>query len=156
MWTSLYIITLSRHCWRFPIEREIDNLIKKRRATCRSKGQKKNFFSSSAGNVQSLPSKDKHLNNRCPLPPPFSQFLLLHGMEQPFGKFMSAFLAISLPKVFPIPASWPFGDRGRRAAETALMLCKCSSAVAKALVCYQHCSSQKNKAQEDESCCEEI
>lgn len=74
--------------------------------------------------------------------PPFPELLLVYMMlyvtVHPFGQFGSAVPAVSPSSLLPIPAHWGF--RGEGAGEKAL--CKCCSAVAKTLMCQQHCLTQ--------------
>lgn len=68
--------------------------------------------------------------------------IMLYGLKHPFCEFKSGF-----PVVIPLnPHPTHYRVSGKK--EKALMLCKPCSAIAKALVWYQHCFSHKYKTQQ--------
>jgi len=67
-------------------------------------------------------------------------------MEYPFSQLVSTVWAMSPSNLLPTPSLVAFG-RGVGVGKTALVLCEYCSAVGKTLVCYQHLSSYKYKAQ---------
>lgn len=67
-------------------------------------------------------------------------------MGYPFGQLGSAVPAMSLPKLLLTNNILSF-ERGRSEGKKVVLLCKTRSTVAKRLVCYQHCFSNKCKVQ---------
>lgn len=87
-----------------------------------------------------------HKHKRHPLFSTFPELLLLNmvsdGMEYPSGQSGSAILTVS-------PGCICWGRRGaEEEKETAFMLRRYCSAIAKTLVSYQHCFSHKSKTQQ--------